>query len=314
MALEWMHNLPASLRAGFVLWGLSLGLFVWIIWEENSGVNVHQSRSKITQSGFGYWGKPSANIDWCEDNYAVSPYIAEFYNALSSTSYLITSVIGAYFTLKYKLEQRFLVCFVTIFLMGLGSIAFHATLLRTTQVLDEIPLIFSALTFIYILNTMQDEVYEKDPELREWKNRKLSCILIAIGGGISAVYFIFPENPAILQAGFVGLVCYVTWVTFSTYMKFRVDVRYPEAKQLLEVSMFSFMIACLLWLIEPRVCHSVGWLQLHAMWHLLSCIGVYLCVLFYKYIRLTAQGKRPSLIKVSSPTLLPCVLPYYATK
>jgi len=195
MALEWMQNLPASLRAGFVLWGLSLGLFVWIIVEENSGVEVHQSRSKITPSGFGYWGKPSANIDWCEDNYAVSPYIAEFFNALSSTSYLITSVIGAWFTLKYKLEQRFLVCFTSIFLMGIGSIAFHATLLRTTQILDEIPLIFSALTFIYILSTMQDEVYEKDPELREWKNRKLSCLLIAIGTNLCGILH-FPREPS----------------------------------------------------------------------------------------------------------------------
>jgi len=314
MALEWMHNLPASIRAGFVLWGLSLGLFAWIIWEEHSGVEVHQSRSKLTQTTNGYWGKPSANIDWCEDNYAVSPYIAEFYNALSSTSYLITSVVGAWLTLKYKLEQRFLVCFTAIFIMGAGSIAFHATLLRTTQILDEIPLIFSALTFIYILGTMEDEIYEKDLELREWKNRKLGCMLIAIGLAISAVYFIFPENPAILQGAFVVLVCYVTWTTFYTYMKFRVDTRYPEAKQLLEVAMFSFMIACLLWLIEPRVCHSVGWLNLHAWWHLLSCYGVYTCVLFYKYIRLAAQGKRPSLVRGSSAMLLPCVLPLASKK
>jgi len=26
----------------------------------------------------GYWGAPSATIDWCEDNYAVTRFIAEF--------------------------------------------------------------------------------------------------------------------------------------------------------------------------------------------------------------------------------------------
>lgn len=26
----------------------------------------------------GYWGKPTATLDWCEENYAVTPYIAEF--------------------------------------------------------------------------------------------------------------------------------------------------------------------------------------------------------------------------------------------
>ncbi len=26
----------------------------------------------------GFWGKPTATIDWCEANYEVSHYIAEF--------------------------------------------------------------------------------------------------------------------------------------------------------------------------------------------------------------------------------------------
>jgi len=307
MAFEWLRTLPASMRAGFVIWGMSLLLFCWIIWEEQAGVEVHQSRTKAPR--FGYWGPPTSNIDWCEDNYAVSPYVAEFYNAMSSISYLLTSVLGSWLTLKYKLENRFLVCFSSIFIMGLGSIAFHATLLRTTQILDEIPLIFSALTFVYILNTMQDELAERDPEQRIVRNRKLSMTLVAIGLVFTAIYFIFPDNPVILQGGFVGLVCYVTWVTFRTYVKFRVDSRHPEARQLLEISMFSFMAACLLWLIEPRVCQYVGWMNLHAWWHLLSCYGVYMCVMFYKYIRLSAQGKRPSVVPFTNPTLLPAVMP-----
>lgn len=307
MAFEWMHSLPASMRAGFLLWGTSLLLFGWIIWEEQTGVEVHKSRSKAPQ--YGYWGVPTSNIDWCEDNYVVTSYVAEFYNAMSSFSYLLTSMIGSYLTLKYKLENRFLVCFASIFVMGLGSIAFHSTLLRTTQMLDEIPLIFSALTFVYILNTMQDELAEKDPNQRASQNRKLSISLLAIGAAFTAIYFLFPENPAILQGGFVGLVCYVAWVTFTTYIKFRVDTRHPEAKQLLEVSMLSFTTACLLWLLEPRVCQYVGWMNLHAWWHLLSCYGVYLCVLFYKYIRLSAQGKRPSVVPLTTPTLLPSVMP-----
>lgn len=28
----------------------------------------------------GYWGEPTSTLDWCEENYIVTPYIAEFWN------------------------------------------------------------------------------------------------------------------------------------------------------------------------------------------------------------------------------------------
>jgi dihydroceramidase len=40
-----------------------------------------------------FWGPITANYDWCEPNYLVTPYIAEFFNALSS---LPTATAGAY--------------------------------------------------------------------------------------------------------------------------------------------------------------------------------------------------------------------------
>ena len=43
-----------------------------------------------------YWGPVTANIDWCETNYAVSPYVAEFFNTLSSLAFVAAGVYGMF--------------------------------------------------------------------------------------------------------------------------------------------------------------------------------------------------------------------------
>ena len=32
----------------------------------------------------GFWGPVTASIDWCEENYERTPYLAEFWNSISS--------------------------------------------------------------------------------------------------------------------------------------------------------------------------------------------------------------------------------------
>ena len=34
----------------------------------------------------GFWGKPTSTLDWCEENYALTYYIAEFCESLSSAN------------------------------------------------------------------------------------------------------------------------------------------------------------------------------------------------------------------------------------
>ena len=60
-------------------------------------------------------------------------------------------LVGAYgVALHYKtFEWRFLVCFATVSVVGVGSMAFHGTLLFGLQMLDELPMIYSALIMTY---------------------------------------------------------------------------------------------------------------------------------------------------------------------
>jgi dihydroceramidase len=293
-----MWSLPITARLFFVLWGVAMVFFGYLLWEEQSGVAVHQSRTKIGQ--IGYWGNPTANIDWCEDNYAVSPYVAEFWNAMSSLSFIVTSAVGVYLTLKYELETRFLFCFGSIFVMGWGSVLFHSTLLRATQILDEIPMVLSGLTFMYVIKCMQDQ--ELDEEQRKKHSLQWGILLSSIGAIFTGVYLLVPDNPTFVHGAFVVVVCYVTAESFRMYVN---CANHPEARWVMELASLSFVSGCLLWLIEPRVCAYIGWMNLHAWWHLLVCYGVYTCVVFYKYIRLTALGKKPSFVTLERSSLLP---------
>lgn len=42
----------------------------------------------------GYWGPQTSTIEWCEENYAVSPYIAEFWNTISSLVMAYVAIAG----------------------------------------------------------------------------------------------------------------------------------------------------------------------------------------------------------------------------
>ena len=107
----------------------------------------------------GYWGDTTATLDWCEQNYEVqgvafscrsstvdqiwplpsvlsakidclqvSWYIAEFWNTLTNLSMIIPPIWGIHKCLQRGLETRYLVGFLALLLVGIGSTMFHMTL------------------------------------------------------------------------------------------------------------------------------------------------------------------------------------------
>ncbi|CAG8706777.1 202_t:CDS:2, partial [Scutellospora calospora] len=63
-----------------------------------------------------------------KENYIVNEYIAEFVNTTTNLTFI-----------KYGLEKRFIVAYMGILLVGIGSWCFHMTLLYEFQLLDELP-------------------------------------------------------------------------------------------------------------------------------------------------------------------------------
>jgi dihydroceramidase len=95
----------------------------------------------------GYWGKRTATIDWCEINYEVTHYIAEFWNTISNLVMIVFPLYSLYWSYNhYKFaneakknvlnrltSSNFIVpksvwlCQIGLMLVGIGSWMFHMT-------------------------------------------------------------------------------------------------------------------------------------------------------------------------------------------
>jgi len=98
----------------------------------------------------GFWGPITANYDWCENNYVISYYIAEFFNTLSSFPIALAGLSFVRVAIRNRYGAPFVFAGLGLFVVGVGSIAFHGTLLREGQVLDEVPMLWSSLAFLWL--------------------------------------------------------------------------------------------------------------------------------------------------------------------
>jgi dihydroceramidase len=75
-----------------------------------------------------FWGPVTSTMELCEENYARSSYIAEFYNTLSNAPCILLALIGLVNALRQRFEKRFSVLHISNMILSIGSIIFHATL------------------------------------------------------------------------------------------------------------------------------------------------------------------------------------------
>ncbi|MCO5602390.1 hypothetical protein L7F22_056521 [Adiantum nelumboides] len=75
----------------------------------------------------GYWG-PITSRTTCEDHYAVSAHIAEFFNTISSVPGILLAFLILVNSLRQGFEKRFSSLNFATMMVGLGSMLFHGTL------------------------------------------------------------------------------------------------------------------------------------------------------------------------------------------
>ena len=82
----------------------------------------------------------SSPLDWCEENYIFTPLIAEFFNTVSNSIFLIMPPFLMYLHKPYAVSigPGINIIWFLLMVVGASSAYFHATLSLLGQLLDEI--------------------------------------------------------------------------------------------------------------------------------------------------------------------------------
>eukprot|EP00126_Sphaerothecum_destruens_P014836 Sdes_comp8494_c0_seq1m89 len=113
----------------------------------------------MAPASVGFWGAPTSNVNWCEKDYYHTFYIAEFWNTASGIAMACMAILGIV-SLGKMLDKQTRYSYWLFFSVGIGSAAFHGTLLYSAQMLDEIPMILASLCLLHSLVTLDRKSIE----------------------------------------------------------------------------------------------------------------------------------------------------------
>ncbi|KAF9130591.1 Alkaline ceramidase 3 [Mortierella sp. 14UC] len=238
----------------------------------------------------GYWSPSTSSVDWCESNYAVSFYIAEFWNTISNAACFAAAAIAHHFFPGN--EPRFRYLFGTLFIVGLGSVLFHGTLRHKMQLLDELPMLYSATIILFIL------VEAKHGPQGKWFPHLLAAWL----GNIQ--FYTFQSTYTTLQFGMIA------FLRLLHVQQRSIKGPNPQISRLIRRALGFALVGVSIWLIDLRACEFVNGLsgksvlkwnpQLHAWWHVFSACALYhatMLVVYYHYDVKTNVGYRNNRIR-----------------
>lgn len=240
----------------------------------------------------GYWetrGVP-ALVDWCEPNYVHSVYVAEWWNTTSSGVLALAGMVGWWLCRRRATDRRFSVAFATLAMVGLGSVAFHGTLLRYPQAADELPMVFLSLICVYILRFRQ-----APPEASEGtRRRRWGLALGAYGLAFAVAYFVIPSSFVFFLISYSVVVAFVVVQTWHLVFQ-----RRPYLKRLFYTAFGCYLGGFVLFWVPEHLLlpcdHPLQSLQLHAWFHVTSAVGTYAWILLLLYDRMESRGERPLL-------------------
>ena len=230
-----------------------------------------------------FWGEVTATRDWCEPNYAITPYIAEFYNTISNITYIILSINllrnKRQFNHKLAAFKSIDIIIYSMFFLGVSSGTFHCTLRFWPQAMD-----------------------------------RLFCIIPLVGVNQG-----FNELDAVTKAIYRSLfvtIAYCIWFIVAIFTVFELYLVYLAAQNLYKGYIISSQtkikeikhhcakcvtfaaVGLSVWLLDTFTCtyfldryNAIP--HFHAMWHVLTALGFHEMSLIQMYLFLIEIKQSP---------------------
>ena len=231
----------------------------------------------------GFWGIITATRDWCEPNYAKSPYIAEFWNTISNLMYILFAfnllIHKERFNKINKLKQFKSVNLIiySMLILGLSSGAFHATLKYWPQFMDRLFCLIPLLGFKIGFNEIGVTSSSYNFALENTAHVSILSIVSHCICSIIAVFIMFEMYTLYLAIHNL----------YTGYMMTKA-IRMKEINHHSIKAVIYIMIGLIAWILDSVTCgffiERFGFIpHFHAQWHLftaVSCLDIVLVLVY----------------------------------
>jgi dihydroceramidase len=246
--------------------------------------DVKYFESKLDMK-IGYWSPSTSSIDWCERNYVITEYIAEFWNCISSLLMCLLAGILIIRGLYNRIENRFLFLSFSFGFVGFGSGYFHGTLTHFGQMADELPMVYSMIIWWFILFRMNK---------LKLKNNKIYSIDILILFGIFYGFFwtylqTLKTFILVFQIHFTLMVLGGIIKLIYLYRETQYNTHYIMYLIITYVGLLFPAILC--WIIDQQLCEKMNSIdgfnpQFHAWWHIICGIDCHVGIVCIESMRI----------------------------
>ncbi|KEY68860.1 hypothetical protein S7711_03798 [Stachybotrys chartarum IBT 7711] len=239
--------------------------------------NRHFAGDRYALSGA--WSPPTSSANFCEEDYLISYYVAEFINSLTNFTYV-------YYALRYMygpgsrglFAPKWDFMSISLFLLGVASFLFHATLRHFLQYADELGMLLLAWSMCHgILVRQHTNDYDRAVN-----------IAMAIFFPLFSAFYVYTGKIVYHASVFTFILLLIT--ARGWYLLYLRKPRFPadklaEWKVRGRWSLGILLFGYFLWHVDLEMCEKLReirgriglpWaflLEMHGWWHIFTAMS-----------------------------------------